>query len=205
MLFRSLIRKSDLASAVAKVGFGVAANPHKIVLFTGVDFRDHRFSWRLSPRNRDESNRIRDIIRMFTYFAHPEFVGGGLFFKYPEYFNIRFKHEDYLFKMQPSVCTDIQVNYHGQGFPAYVRDADGGGAPAPVEVELSLTFKETEVVTKNFLNEEIRNGAGTEPWREKPVPQAVVDKINQDLNIKPIDSAGPIQLHNGVQIGRAHV
>lgn len=143
---------NQIASAIAKVGFGVAANPHKIVLFTGVDFREHRFSWRLSPRSRDESNRIRDIIRAFTYYSHPEYVAGGLFFKYPEFFEIKFRHPEYLFELQPSVCTDIQVNYHGQGFPAYIRNSDGSGAPAPAEVELTLSFKETEIVTKNTLD-----------------------------------------------------
>jgi hypothetical protein len=141
--------------AALKVGLGVAQNPHKIVLFTGVDFREHRFSWKLSPRSREESNMIKMIIDAFTYYAHPEYVGGGMFFKYPEFFNIKFRHPNYLFELQPSVCTDIQVNYHSQGVPAYIRDANGGGAPAPAEVELTLSFKETEIVTKNTLNKSL--------------------------------------------------
>jgi len=140
------------AGALLKVGGGVAVNPHKIVLFTGVNFRTHNFSWKLSPKNRTESNAIKQIIDMFTYYSHPEYVAGGLFFKYPEYFEIKFRHPEYLFKLQPSVCKDIKVNYHGQGYPAYIRDADGGGVPAPAEVELSLTFMETEIVTKQSLN-----------------------------------------------------
>jgi hypothetical protein len=143
------------AEAALKVGFGVAQNPHKIVLFTGVDFREHRFSWKLSPRSREESNMIKQIIDAFTYYAHPEYVAGGLFFKYPEFFNIKFRHPNYLFELQPSVCTDIQVNYHGQGVAAYIRDANGGGAPAPAEIELTLSFKETEIVTKNTLNKSL--------------------------------------------------
>ena len=138
--------------AALKVAAGVAANPHKIVLFTGVNFRDHTFSWRLSPKNREESNRIKSIIDFFTFYSHPEYVASGLFFKYPEFFNIRFHHPEYLFTLRPSVCTDIRVNYHTQGYPAYVRNADGSGAPAPAEIELTLTFKETEIVTKNSLN-----------------------------------------------------
>jgi len=140
------------AGALLKVAGGVAVNPHKIVLFTGVDFRTHNFSWKLSPKNRTESNAIKQIIDMFTYYSHPEYVAGGLFFKYPEFFEIKFRHPEYLFKLQPSVCKDIKVNYHGQGYPAYIRDADGGGVPAPAEVELSLTFMETEIVTKQSLN-----------------------------------------------------
>ena len=142
-------------AALLKVGAGVAINPHKIVLFTGVGLRDHSFSWKLSPKTREESNAIRKIINMFTYYSHPEYVAGGLFLKYPEFFTIKFRHPNYLFNLQPSVCTDVRVNYHGQGYPAYIRDADGGGDPAPAEIELSLTFKETEIVTKQSLNPSI--------------------------------------------------
>jgi len=143
---------ADATNALLKVAAGVAQNPHKIVLFTGVNFRDHTFSWKLSPKTRRESDAIRDIINMFTYYAHPEYVAGGLFLKYPEFFEIKFRHPQYLFRLQPSVLTDIRVNYHGQGYPAYVRDAAGVLDPAPAEVELSLTFKETEIVTKQSLN-----------------------------------------------------
>jgi hypothetical protein len=179
--------KSDVFNAVAKVGAGVSVNPHKIILFTGVDFREHRFTWKLSPRNRDESNRIRDIINVFTRYAHPEFVGGGMFFKYPEFFEIKFRHPEYLFKMQPSVCTDIQVNYHGQGFPAYIRDANGGGDPAPAEVELTLAFKETEIVTKNYLDgriNEARNGRQPTP-EEAEVARRAQQEADRLLGAPP--------------------
>jgi hypothetical protein len=152
--------------AIAKVAAGVAVNQHKIVLFTGVNFRDHSFTWKLSPKNREESDAIKKIINMFTYYSHPEFVGGGLFFKYPEFFKIKFRHPQYLFELQPSVCTDIRVNYHGQGYAGYIRDADGSGAPAPVEVELALTFKEVEIITKKELNANIMGGT---TYRANPV------------------------------------
>jgi hypothetical protein len=32
--------------------------------------------------------------------------------------------------------------------------ADGSGPPAPAEITLSLSFKETEIITKDFLNKE---------------------------------------------------
>ena len=143
-----------LGAAALKVSAGVAQNPHKIVLFTGVNFRDHTFSWKLSPRNRRESDLINTIINMFTYYSHPEYVAGGLFFKYPEFFKIRFRHPEYLFELRPAVCTNVKVDFHSQGTPAYVRMADGSGPPAPAEITLSLTFKETEIITKDFLNKE---------------------------------------------------
>ena len=138
--------------AFLKVAGGLAVNPHKILLFTGVNFRDHNFSWKLSPKNRYESDVINSIIQFFTFHSHPEYIAGGLFFKYPEFFKIKFHYPQYLFEIRPSVCTDIRVNYHGQGYPAYIRNADGSGIPAPAEVELTLSFKETEIVTKDSLN-----------------------------------------------------
>jgi hypothetical protein len=163
---------SGTAGALLKVGGGVALNQHKIVLFTGVNFREHQFSWKLSPKNRKESNDIKQIIDMFTYYSHPEYIAGGLFFKYPEFFEIKFRHPEYLFKLQPSVCKDIKVNYHGQGYPAYIRDANGGGIPAPAEVELSLTFLETEIVTKQSLT-----GTQAIPLRDPP-PPATMPQVN---------------------------
>jgi hypothetical protein len=142
----------DAFDALLKVGGGLAQNPHKILLFTGVNFRDHSFSWKLSPKNRYESDIINSIIQFFTFHSHPEYISGGLFFKYPEFFKIKFHYPQYLFEIRPSVCTDIRVNYHGQGYPAYIRNADGSGIPAPAEIELTLSFKETEIVTKDSLN-----------------------------------------------------
>jgi hypothetical protein len=155
---QSALGGADTFGALAKVAAGVAVNQHKIVLFTGVNFRDHQFTWKLSPKNREESDAIKKIVDMFTYYSHPEFIAGGLFFKYPEFFKIKFRHPQYLFELQPSVCTDIRVNFHGQGYAGYIRDADGGGIPAPIEVELALTFKEVEIITKKELNANMSGG-----------------------------------------------
>ena len=176
--------------AILKTAGGVALNQHKIVLFTGVNFREHQFSWKLSPKNRKESDDIRKIIDMFAYYSHPEYIAGGLFFKYPEFFEIKFRHPEYLFKLQPSVCKDIKVNYHGQGYAAYIRDANGGGIPAPAEIELSLTFLETEIVTKQSLNGSLKSP------RPIPAPNplindpAVAATREQILNRTDVDRLG---------------
>ena len=163
------IAGAEGVNAALKVLGGVAVNPHKVVLFTGVGFRDHTFSWKLSPRSRKESNDILLICEMFKFYSHPEYLAGGLFFKYPEFFKIKFRHPSYLFELEPSVCTDVRIDYHGQGFPAYIRDADGSGIPAPAEITLSLSFKETEVITKNTLTRGLRN---------QPTPPAQVGREN---------------------------
>jgi hypothetical protein len=121
---------------------------------------------------------------MFAYYSHPEFVAGGLFFKYPEFFQIKFARDSYLFRMRPSVCTDIKVDYHSQGTPAYIRNRDGSGEPAPAEVSLSITFKETEIISKQYLNPSL------------PVSPPVVEKLpgalTQDQSITPGNIVRPI-------------
>jgi hypothetical protein len=55
------------------------------------------------------------------------------------------------------------VDYHPQAYAAYIRNADGSGEPAPAEVSLSLTFKETEIISKQFLNPGMRPSVLREP------------------------------------------
>lgn len=144
---------------------GIAANPHRVVLFQGATFREHRFSYRLSPKNRTESTDITKMITLFKYHMHPEFGGGGekfakrAFLTYPEIFQISFSvmhaggsaGHNHLFKCKPCVLKTMTVNYHPMGYPGYIRTEDD---VAPVEVQLDLNFQEIEMVDKKFILDE---------------------------------------------------
>ena len=138
-------------AAALKVGAGVAVTPHKILLFTGVDFRKHQFSWKLSPRNEKESRAIQEICKAFTYYAHPNYIAGGLFLKYPEFFEIGFAKNGYLYKFMPAVIESIAIDYQPMGYPAYKRGNLNQTEPAPAEVQISIQFQETEIITKEAL------------------------------------------------------
>lgn len=177
------------AAAALKVGTGLALNPHKIVLFTGVDFRNHQFSWRLSPRNKTESDTINQICQAFTYYAHPNFEAGGLFLKYPEFFAIRIVKDNYLNKFLPCVLDSISIDYQPMGYAAYKRGDFNQNDPAPAEVQLSLSFKETEIITKEALvfpernirpqvptgNQRVNTGQATQPVGQVPGPNIRTD------------------------------
>lgn len=152
-----------LKAAVADVK-GVAANPHRVVLFQGVQFREHQFSYRLSPRNQQESDAIRDIIYKMKYYMLPSFGGAGggfasrAFLNYPELFEIQFRNRQHLFEIAASVLKSFTVNYHPMGYPGYIRNGD---TVAPVEVEINMTFQETEIITKEFIEDErVLQGGG---------------------------------------------
>ena len=141
---------NSLVQAAGKVALGLALNPQKIVLLQGVGFRRHTFAYRLSPRNKEESDRIKAIIQQFKFSAHPSLAGGGLAFTYPDFFEIT-TNSNYTFDIGPSFLESIDVEYHGQGFPAYHRNTDGSEIRAPAEVNLTLRFLETEILTRERL------------------------------------------------------
>ena len=141
---------NSLVQAAGKVALGLALNPQKIVLLQGVGFRRHTFAYRLSPRNKEESDRIKAIIQQFKFSAHPSLAAGGLAFTYPDFFEIT-TNSNYTFDIGPSFLESIDVEYHGQGFPAYHRNTDGSEIRAPAEVNLTLRFLETEILTRERL------------------------------------------------------
>lgn len=157
--------------------FGIARNPHKVVLFESVGFRDHSFRYEFIPQSFPEAKRLQDIIRQFKLAASPSFgaelktgpvslaaVLGGRdagknlslgkhFFKYPDYFDIEYRYKDSLFTIGPSVLTSIDVEYHPAGIPSYARNSPEDENPLPTATKLSLNFKETEIVTKENIRE----------------------------------------------------
>ena len=181
----SSVMGDDKLAAAAASQFGVARNPHKVVLFDSVGFRTHSFSYQFTPKNRRESETLKQIIRLFKYHASPgmnptktinmgkvnemlkglgakdtnlqniELSGGKHFFSYPEFFQIKFHHPEFLFTIGESVLKSVDVNYHGGGSVSYARDT-ADATPAPTQVNLNLSFMETEIITKENIDREGR-------------------------------------------------
>ena len=164
------------ATAAVQNTFGAARNPHKAVLFGGTDFRSHSFSFRFSPVEQRESERIKQIINVFKWHMHPGFAKGKMlgadlgagnhFFTIPEFFEIELSNKgkytvsDY----QPCVLKGITVNYHPSNYPAYARAARGGD-PAPMEVVMNLDFQEIDIISKDVIGDPY---GGQTPTNEFP-------------------------------------
>ncbi|NBR25018.1 MAG: hypothetical protein EBU08_14835 [Micrococcales bacterium] len=170
-LAEGLQNSGGVGKAILANSGGVAANPHRVVLFEGVGFRDHSFSYQFTPKSYSEAETLRQIIRAFKYHSAPGFASsvsvktsnlnagigdlnnktpGKFFFKYPEFFTIEFHHKDHLFEIAPSVLTRFSVDYHPLNTPAYAREE--GGPPTPVQINISMSFQETEIVTKEAVD-----------------------------------------------------
>ena len=143
-----------IAASAANLALGAYAktiNPMNVVLFTGMPFRQYSYTWKLSPRNKDESDKIRDLVRYLQWCSVPAYFAGGTLLDYTHYFQISIHNDRYLQKFQPAVIERINVNYHGQG-AFYKRGDSNQSDPAPAEVELQINFKEIVIVTKDNLN-----------------------------------------------------
>ena len=136
------------------VATGATMNPHMAVIFQGVGFRTHAFSYKFIARNATESNTIRLLINTLKYHMHPSYVPGNLLFKYPEEFEIESgdKIAPYLYKIGTCVLTSMNVNYNGEAMPLFFEDTQ-----APVSISIELQFQETAILTKDAFEKSERN------------------------------------------------
>ena len=124
------------------VATGSAVNPHVALRFDGVDLKNHSFNWILSPKNEDEAQRIRDIIRYIKQQMAPSFtLGGGSavgrsLLNYPSLVNISFVgvNQDYFYYFKPAMINSFTANYAPNGVAL-----NKGGRPAVVNINMSVT------------------------------------------------------------------
>jgi len=141
------------ADAIVKDSFkskGQAINPHMEMFFNNVDFRAFTFDFVLAPRNAPEARAIKDIINLFKYAASPSYESsgaGGVFFRYPNVFEITFFNENETHKIATSALTGVNVNHSGAGVNSTFYDN------YPVETHLNLTFTELEIMHKGKIDE----------------------------------------------------
>lgn len=135
-------------------GTGLARNPHLAVLYQGTDFRSHEFTFKLIPRDPQESGTIFSIVQAFKLAMAPSFLEGSenFLFEYPDEWNITFGHGEGMFDIGASVLKKFNVSYGSEeGGPKVFR-----GTKMPIEVNISLGFQETNIITKEDILESNR-------------------------------------------------
>jgi hypothetical protein len=149
------IGASNLGDLVTR-SMGQAINPQLQVLFRGVDFRRFQFDFVFTPYSSEETEAVKKIIYAFKHAAAPEitstkyFAEGGLFFKVPYPFDIKFfykgQENTYVHKIGRCVLENINVDYGPNGWATF---NDG----SPVQIKMTLQFKETVIVDKQRIKE----------------------------------------------------
>jgi hypothetical protein len=139
----------------AKKAFGQASNPYMEVLFEGVEMRTFTYNFTFSPRNKEETEDVKKIISMFRFHMMPELNGGSsAFMTLPSTFDIH-----YMYQVTPDVS--MENNYYTKIATCVLKGCDVDYAPngvksfasgAPTQITMSLSFQETEMLTKQHVN-----------------------------------------------------
>jgi len=165
-------------------GQGVVPNNNLALLFNSPTLREFTFSWKMTPRSREEAIRIRNIIRFFKQGMAPKkgfntATGASSYFLgTPNVFDIIFKttrdkydilnENDAVLRIKTCACTGSAVNYTPDGmWNAYEKGQ-------PVAVTLSLRFSELEPIFDTDYDENLFN----------------YDENRPDLRPVPIDAIG---------------
>lgn len=139
------------AARATQAYFGLAVNPYQTVLFEKPEFKTHNFSWKIMPKNEDESNRARNIFRTFQFHASPGVSSGaGLFFSYPSMIIINlYPSSEFLYRFKPCIIKSVNVNYAAGSNPSFFKRTN-----APTAMTLSVQLQEIEYWTnKDYSGE----------------------------------------------------
>lgn len=135
---------------LAKAGF--AKNPQLEVIFKQVEFRTYQFNFTFTPKNAQEAQEVKKIIKFFRKHQLPELDqgGAGRYFVLPSFFQLEHFYQgssnDNLHKFAPCVLTSIFIDYAPNGWVTY-EDA------FPVQTSMILAFQEIEIMTKERIEQ----------------------------------------------------
>tara|TARA_A100001391_G_scaffold162471_1_gene121522 strand:- start:93 stop:1790 length:1698 start_codon:yes stop_codon:yes gene_type:complete len=169
-------------------GQGVVPNNNLSLLFNSPTLREFTFTWKLTPRSREEAQRVNNIIRFFKQGMAPKkgmntATGAASYFLgTPNVFDLKFKTtteggnffyegddiNHSVVRIKTCACTGCAVNYTPDGmWNAYERGQ-------PVSVTMSLRFAELEPIFDTDYDENVLN----------------YDENRPDLHPVPIDAVG---------------
>ena len=136
--------------------FGQATNPYMEVLFEQMGLRSFTYNFTFAPRNAAETEDVQKIIKMFRFHMAPELQGANeRFLTLPSTFDIHYMYQmsseiarenSFYHKIATCVLSDCQVDYTPGGVKSFASGA-------PTQITMSLTFKETEMLTKEMIEE----------------------------------------------------
>jgi hypothetical protein len=127
---------------------GTVVNPNLELLFQGPKLRSFSYQIKMSPRNKEDAEAIRKIIKFFKKGMAPQrgqLGTNGFFLGAPNVFQIQFFSGTTELKSmgQLKMCalTNFTVDYTPDGSYAVIGDSSAGGSQ-PVSTNITLAFSE---------------------------------------------------------------
>ena len=146
--------KTGVAAALAKSATGgniltrstgAVINPNMELLFKGPQLRTFSLTWKMSPRDYEESEMIKNIIRMFKQSMAVKRSESLVFLKSPNTYKLRYltargRDHSFLPKVKECALTGCSINYTPDGnYQTYENSS-------MVAYEMSLSFNELEPI-----------------------------------------------------------
>ena len=162
-----MIRKAGIGAFGAATGgqgvqanfdkaFGQTMNPFIEVAFDSMGVRSFNYTFDFRPRNAPETAEVQAIIQLFRFHMVPELKGTNhRYMTLPSTFDIHYMYQtdrnttrenSFYHKIATCVLEDCTVDYTPDG----VKSFDSG---APTHTNMTLRFKETEMLTKEKIQQ----------------------------------------------------
>jgi len=148
-------KAAGVSGLLSRVG-GAVLNPNLELLFQGPQLRPFNFTFRLSPRNKEEAQQVKYIIRFFKQNMSVKNSDVNLFLKTPNVFQIKYHLAGDTKGDHPSlnrikICAlqSCSVDYTPDG--SYMTFNDAGATMT--SYNLTLQFQELEPVTEKDYND----------------------------------------------------
>lgn len=132
---------------------GAVINNNLELLFAGPKLRTFRYSYKFTPRSKDEAEEVKQIIRLFKREMSTSRDDKGLFLQTPNVFQLKYIYNNgkqgsgnqhpFLNKIKPCALTNFNVNYTPDG--TYMTYADGGSMTS---YAVDMEFSELEPIYK---------------------------------------------------------
>ena len=146
--------KTGVAAALAKSATGgniltrstgAVINPNMELLFKGPQLRTFSLTWKMSPRDYEESQMIKNIIRMFKQSMAVKRTKSQLFLKSPNTYKLEYltaggRDHSFLPKIKECALTGCNINYTPDGNYQTYEDS------SMVAYEMTLNFNELEPI-----------------------------------------------------------
>lgn len=128
--------------------------PNTNSAFESPGIRNFSFTFKMVPKDKGDTEAIRNIVNFFRKYAYPE--GNTIFLKYPPIWTIKFfngsERNMYIPGIYGCYLTSVSSTYNAG---TNLFHADG----SPVEVDVALTFQETKVLTRAEIDK-LNTGEG---------------------------------------------
>jgi len=137
--------------------FGQTLNPYIEVTYNAMGMRTFDYTFKFAPKSRKETDEVKAIIQLFRFHMAPELKDTHhRYMTLPSTFDIHYmwqsgagdtataKENSFYNKIATCVLTRCDVDYTPEGVRSF-------GDGAPTQINMTLSFKETEMITKDKI------------------------------------------------------